>query len=130
MELGRLWFVVDENTLAVGKVMQQLRDDVAYVGDPRISDLIPRRSLDRHWIPVVAAHGWVAITNDHRALFRIGPVESVEFERGDRGEAEGELSQRSTIPDGQNLPVLEVGNAAFDGGADTREMLVRFNLCG
>ena len=64
------------------------------------------------------------------ALFRIDPVESVEFERGDRSEAEGEFSQRSMIPDGQNLPVFEVGNTAFGGGADTREMLVRFNLRG
>lgn len=63
-------FVVDENTLAVGKVMQQLRDDVAYVGDPLISDLIPCRSLDKHWIPVAAAHGWVAITNDHHMRTR------------------------------------------------------------
>lgn len=66
MELGQVRFVIDENTLAVGKVMQQLRDDVAYVGDLLISDLIPRRSLDKHWIPVVAAHGWAAITNDSR----------------------------------------------------------------
>ena len=70
MELGQLRFVVDENTLAVGKVMQQLRDDVAYVGDPLISDLIPRRSLDKHWIPVAAKHGWVAITNDHHMRTR------------------------------------------------------------
>lgn len=70
MELNQVRFVVDENTLAVGKVMQQLRDDVAYVGDPLISDLIPRRSLDEHWIPVVAAHGWVAITNDHHMRTR------------------------------------------------------------
>jgi hypothetical protein len=32
------------------------------------------------------------------ALFITDPVESVEFECGDRGEAEGEFSQRSTIP--------------------------------
>ncbi|MGQ0773363.1 MAG: hypothetical protein ACT4NY_02930 [Pseudonocardiales bacterium] len=70
MELGQLRFIVDENTLAVGKVMQQLRDDVAYVGDPLISDLIPRRSLDKHWIPVAAEHGWVAITNDHHMRTR------------------------------------------------------------
>lgn len=70
MELGQLRFVVDENTLAVGKVMQQLRDDVAYVGDPLISSLIPRRSLDKHWIPVAAEHGWVAITNDHHMRTR------------------------------------------------------------
>lgn len=28
--------------------MQQLRDDVAYVGDQLISNLIPRRALDKH----------------------------------------------------------------------------------
>lgn len=70
MELGQVRFVVDENTLAVGKVMQMLRDDVAYVGDPLISDLIPLRSRDRHWIPIAAEHGWVAITNDHHMRTR------------------------------------------------------------
>ena len=65
-----------------------------------------------------------------RALFRTDPVESVEFECGDCGEADGEFSQRSTISDGQDLPGLEMGNTAFDGGADTREMLIRFNLGG
>ncbi|MGH3907611.1 MAG: hypothetical protein ACRDTE_26050 [Pseudonocardiaceae bacterium] len=70
MEFANLRFVVDENTLAVGKVMQQLRDDVAYVGDPLISDLIPLRASDHHWIPVVAEHAWVAITNDHHLRTR------------------------------------------------------------
>lgn len=70
MELRQVRFVVDENTLAVGKVMQQLRDDVAYVGDSLISDLIPRGSLDQHWITVAAEHGWVAITNDHHMRTR------------------------------------------------------------
>lgn len=37
--------------------MQQLRDDVAYVGDPLVSHLIPLRAQDKHWIPVVAEHG-------------------------------------------------------------------------
>lgn len=63
-----------------------------------------------------------------RALFRTGPVESVEFERGDRCEADGEFSQRSAISGGQDLPVLEVGDAAFDGGADTGEVLVCVDL--
>ncbi len=63
-------FVVDKNTLAVGKVMQQLRDDVAYVGDPLISDLIPRRSLDKHWQSVErfiaknpAGPWWLSLTD-------------------------------------------------------------------
>lgn len=64
MELDRLRFVVDENTLAVGKVMQQLRDDVAYVGDSLIANLIPRRALDKHWIPVVVERGCLARQND------------------------------------------------------------------
>lgn len=63
-----------------------------------------------------------------RALFRTDPIESVEFECGNRGEAEGELSQRATIPDGEDLPVLEVGDGAFDRGADTGEVLVLLNL--
>jgi hypothetical protein len=70
------------------------------------------------------AHDWAV----PGALFRTGPVESVEFERGDRCEADGEFSQRSAISGGQDLPVLEVGDAAFDGGADTGEVLVCVDL--
>ena len=66
----------------------------------------------------------------HRALFRTGPVEPVEFECGDCREADGEFSQRSAISGGHDLPVLEVGDAAFDGAADTGEVFVCFDLGG
>jgi hypothetical protein len=86
----------------------------------------PRRDLDH--VDAFGGEHDIDGGGELGALFRIDPIGSVEFERGDCGEAEGEFSQRSTIPDGQNLPVLKVGNTAFDGGVDTREMFVRFNL--
>lgn len=50
MEFADLRFVVDENTLAVGKVMQQLRDDVAYVGDPLPGLVDPHQRIGDHAI--------------------------------------------------------------------------------
>jgi hypothetical protein len=69
-----------------------------------------------------------SLMRDLRALFRTRPAESVKFECGDRGKAGSEFSQRSTVPGGQNLPVLEVGDAAFDRGADTGEVFVCVDL--
>jgi hypothetical protein len=63
-----------------------------------------------------------------RALFRTGPIEPIEFECGDRGKAGSEFSQRSAISGGQDLPVLEVSDAAFDGRADTGKVLVCVDL--
>jgi predicted nucleic acid-binding protein len=70
VELARVRFVVDENTLAIGKVMADLRGDTAYVGAAPIAELLPRRSADRQWIPIVAEHGWIVVTNDHRLRTR------------------------------------------------------------
>ncbi len=70
VELARVRFVVDENTLAIGKVMADLRGDTAYIGAAPIAELLPRRSTDRQWIPIVAEHGWIVVTNDHRLRTR------------------------------------------------------------
>lgn len=68
-------------------------------------------------VAVVLADGGTTISAPRfrcrlRALFRTGPVEPVEFECGDRCEADGEFSQRAAISGGQDLPVLEVGDGA------------------
>lgn len=56
-------------------MVAQLRNDVTYPGDPgalihgrqRPACVISSpRTLDRDWIPVVAARGWLIITRDRR----------------------------------------------------------------
>jgi hypothetical protein len=63
-------FFVDENTLALGRVIAQLRDDVAVIGEPPIDHLLRRGMDDVEWIPIVAARGWVVITIDHHLRTR------------------------------------------------------------
>ncbi len=70
MDLADIRFIVDENTLAVGRVMVDLRQDTACIGSPPVIDLLPRESPDREWIPVVARQGWIVVTNDHRLRTR------------------------------------------------------------
>lgn len=69
-ELDAIRFFVDENTLALGKVLAQLRDDTAVIGSPPIDGLLRKGMDDVEWIPIVASRGWVAITNDHRLRTR------------------------------------------------------------
>lgn len=69
-ELGAVRFFVDENTLALGKVMAELRDDTAVIGKPPVGHVLWRGMADVEWIPVVAARGWIAITVDHRLRTR------------------------------------------------------------
>jgi hypothetical protein len=68
--LDGVQFFVDENTLALGRVIAQLRDDVAVIGEPPIDHLLRRGMDDVEWIPVVAARGWVVITIDHHLRTR------------------------------------------------------------
>jgi PIN like domain len=66
-------FYFDADLMGVGKLLAGLRSDVTHPGDP--GAVIQRRQrppcpikgtevLDSEWIPVVAEHGWVAITRD------------------------------------------------------------------
>jgi hypothetical protein len=63
-------FVVDENTLALGKAVADLRDDTAVVGRDPVAELLPLGMPDVDWIPVVASRGWIVITVDHHLRTR------------------------------------------------------------
>lgn len=69
-ELDYIRYVVDENTLALGKVMAELRDDTAVIGLPPVDQLLQRGMSDIEWIPVVGSRGWVVITIDHHLRTR------------------------------------------------------------
>ena len=69
-ELGSVRYFVDENTLALGKVMADLRDDTVVIGQSPVEHFLWRGMADVEWIPVVAARGWVAITVDHHLRTR------------------------------------------------------------
>lgn len=64
-------FVVDENLVALGRVLRQLRPrEMAIFGHDELADVLPGGMLDSEWIPIVGDHGWVAITNDKRLRTR------------------------------------------------------------
>ena len=73
--LDHVGFVVDENLVALGRALRQLRRrEFAVFGDDDLAELIPKGALDSEWIPIVGERGWVVITNDRRVRTR--PVES------------------------------------------------------
>ena len=43
-----------------------VRPDAVTCGIEPVAEELPRGSLDIDWIPRVAAHGWVAITKNHK----------------------------------------------------------------
>lgn len=65
-------FFVDENDLALGKLLAQHHHAVAFPGHPSLRE-VPRGSLDEEWLPVVGAQALVVITRDRRIRYR--PVE-------------------------------------------------------
>lgn len=65
-------FFVDENDLALGKALTELRGNVVFPGHPDLSE-VPRRSLDDEWLAIIGAQGLVVITRDKRIRYR--PVE-------------------------------------------------------
>ena len=75
MKLADVRFYVDADILGLAKVLEQLRADVTFPGDPgRVVHKRSRpacpvtspRALDDAWIPVVAERGWLAITRDSK----------------------------------------------------------------
>lgn len=70
VELDAVRYFVDENTLALGKVMAALRDDTAVIGQPPIDQLLRCGMDDVEWIPVVGSRGWVVITVDRHLRTR------------------------------------------------------------
>lgn len=69
-EFDAVRFFVDENTLALGKVIAELRDDTAVIGLPPVDHLLRKGMDDVEWIPIVASRGWVTITNDQHLRTR------------------------------------------------------------
>jgi hypothetical protein len=69
-KLHAIRYVVDENTLALGRVMAELRDDTAVIGLAPVDQILLRGMSDIEWIPVVAARGWVVVTIDHHLRTR------------------------------------------------------------
>lgn len=65
-------FFVDENDLALGKVLAGLYGNVVFPGHPDLPE-VPRRSLDDEWLAVIGEQGLVVITRDKRIRYR--PVE-------------------------------------------------------
>lgn len=68
-------FYIDADLLGLAKILVQVRWDVTYPGDPggklyrRVRPPCPIASpdvLDRDWLPLVAAKGWLIITRDRR----------------------------------------------------------------
>lgn len=69
--LDQVGFVVDENLVALGRALRQLRRrEFAVFGDDELAELIPKGALDSEWIPIAGDRGWVVITNDRRVRTR------------------------------------------------------------
>ncbi|MGH9085850.1 MAG: hypothetical protein ACRDYW_10390 [Acidimicrobiales bacterium] len=63
-------FFVDENDLALGKLLAAAHGDVVYPGHPDLP-AVPRGSIDDDWLPVVGASRPVVITRDQRIRYRL-----------------------------------------------------------
>ena len=66
--LADVRYFVDEDLAGVGLAMMQLRNDIVVGSHAPVEDVIPSDDVD--WIPVVAARGWVVITNDRHIRTR------------------------------------------------------------
>jgi hypothetical protein len=64
--LEQIRFYVDEDILGVGYSLMWARPDAVTCGIEPVAEELPRGVLDIDWIPGVAAHGWVAITKNHK----------------------------------------------------------------
>jgi hypothetical protein len=77
-------FVVDENILAVGKALVEVRDDVTYFGDPgsarrgRPRCPIELGMRDDVWLPIAGRNEWAVITRDRHIRTRPGELAAVK----------------------------------------------------
>jgi hypothetical protein len=65
-------FFVDENDLALGKMLSASYGDVVFPGHAALPE-VPRGSFDDDWLPVIGRRSLVVITRDKRIRYR--PVE-------------------------------------------------------
>lgn len=91
MKPAEVRYYIDQDLLGLGKVLAGLRPDITYPGDPGAT--IHRRqrppcpiqpgTLDRDWIPAVAAAGWLIITRDRNIQGHRAEIDAV-IEHGAR----------------------------------------------
>lgn len=62
-------YFVDENDLALGKVLAEQHGNVVYPGHDDLPE-VPRQTLDDDWLPVVGQRRLVVITRDQRIRYR------------------------------------------------------------
>jgi hypothetical protein len=62
-------FFVDENDLALGKLLAEEHGDVVHPGHPGLPE-VPRGTLDDDWLPIIGRRRLVVITRDYRIRYR------------------------------------------------------------
>ncbi len=62
-------FFVDENDLALGKLLAEEHGDVVYPGHDDLPQ-VPRGALDDEWLPIIGQRCLVVITRDQRIRYR------------------------------------------------------------
>ncbi len=62
-------FFVDENDLALGKLLAEEHGDVVYPGHDDLPQ-VPRGALDDDWLPIIGGRRLVVITRDQRIRYR------------------------------------------------------------
>lgn len=62
-------FFVDENDLALGKLLAENHPHVLYPGHPELPT-VARGALDDEWLPIVGQQRLVVITRDQRIRYR------------------------------------------------------------
>lgn len=62
-------FFVDENDLALGRLLAEEHGDVVYPGHEDLPE-VPRGTLDDDWLPVIVQRRLVVITRDRRIRYR------------------------------------------------------------
>ena len=83
-------FYVDADLIGLAKVLQQVRADLTFPGDPggvgidgfnRDACSLRPGARDTEWIPQVAAQGWVVITRDRHMQHRPAERAMIEAHR-------------------------------------------------
>jgi len=77
-------FYVDETSVAVGRALAHVRDDVTYVADPgsirrgRPPCPITYSMEDEDWLPIIGANDWIVLTRDKHIRTRPGEIAAVK----------------------------------------------------
>ena len=102
----RLWFTMEESVFSQGYVFSAAEPTIAVLLASLLDDLAD---------PVrIAVLDLLFLL---RALFTKSPSEPEEFEPGDYPYDVREFGEDAAVAGSENLPVLQMGDATFDGGA-------------